>query len=99
MKLYINKWDSTDRPELCANYRLKPKHHVDKISYRAKKGIRFKRSIWEANIQFSGKCLGEDIVGIIALSQNEVFQLAKLFKKDRSDAEFLKAIELSGLSD
>ena len=92
----MKKWMDIENGEAFASHTIKERHIVDKIFPRSPRGIKLRRQGRVIEIKFSAKLKGEDVSALLTFNQNEIFQMAKMIRRDRSDEQFLKAIESAG---
>lgn len=93
MRFEIRKFDVNEPASCLLNDRFRTKHIKDRVPIRPKKGLHIDKRGYTINIVFSGELNHQGLHNFfLRLSQREVFQLARLFKGDRTDGEFLAAI-------
>jgi hypothetical protein len=92
MQLSVKKWVDREGGEVCVNRKITAKNIVGTIYKNSKKGIKVNRHGRVVQIKFSGKIFEEEISGFLTFNQNEIFLLASLLRRERTDEAFLKAI-------
>lgn len=96
MKLSFRPWKGPGKPEIVFNKKLGPKNFYQKLPSFPKKGMHVRKTGRIVDIQFH--CSIEFIGNynyFLSLTESEVFQLAKLCLRGRTDEELLKAIRIA----
>lgn len=97
MKLEIRAWDSISEADEVYEKKLDNDKIAEKWVTRPKSGLHVRKKnkicqvVFDASIEVSGR---QQV--FITFSEREIFQLARMCRRERTDEAFLQAIDVAG---
>lgn len=97
MKVLAQQWSSVEPPDSVFEEIIRPKHVLEEYVSRPNRGLHLRKHMRFCDIIFDARLTLVDRYQVtITLTESEVFQLAKLCRRGRTDEALLKAIGVAG---